>query len=367
MVYIDKKPKNRLFIGNFIYFQSILRTMSFSPEDWLRHHNDAYKRIWHSFESWLEKKQLSWQEVLEKEPKEMRNLVEQYLTEIAPKLTTRSLKTYYAVVRSFFTYNDIVLPKVRFNLLGGKQLNIARLTPDIMRELILAGKLRDRSFLIFKFQSLQDNERMLWINKNAWPQLKSQLDEGGWRDRNGGLWENVLRIDIPLERKGNPRPYSCFVGKDSVDSLRKHLNVQRDFNLIWKGLNAKSSMMGMMVRLCRRIGVVSREIPKTKGIRYGFNLHEMRDVSKSLWHESGADLNVWKFCAGQTVDPLGYDKIYTLSPDFAVKEFKKAEPYLNIISKTQGSIESDQRIKELEKRMKQMEYVIAKKVYVKDE
>jgi hypothetical protein len=92
-----------------------------------------------------------------------------------------------------------------------------------------------------------------------------------------------------------------------------------------------------MLRLTRRIGIIPKQPSKPfdTSVRYGYNLHELRDIAKSLWHESGADLSVCDFCMGHVVDSLGYDKIFTLSPDYAVNEFNKAQSYLNILSSSQ--------------------------------
>jgi hypothetical protein len=83
---------------------------------------------------------------------------------------------------------------------------------------------------------------------------------------------------------------------------------------------------------------------ENSGVRYGFNIHEFRDVARSLWSESGANTNVAEFCMGHTVDPLGYDKIYTLSRDFAVKEFLKAQPYLSLIETERITVEKTKEI-----------------------
>jgi len=179
---------------------------------------------------------------------------------------------------------------------------------------------------------------MLWINRNAWPQIKPQLEQGGWIDRNGKLWKDVFRIDLPVERKGNPRPYFCHIGKDAIEALKRYLQIRGEpEDIIWEDLNSIPSLVQIMLRIGRRIGIIPAQPKKSfdRSVRYGYNLHEMRDVAKSLWHESGADLLVCDFCMGHSVDQLGYDKVYTLSPDYAVKEFSKALSHLNILSSTQ--------------------------------
>ena len=65
----------------------------------------------------------------------------------------------------------------------------------------------------------------------------------------------------------------------------------------------------IFIRLARRMGVIPTEPAKTIQMRYGINAHEMRDVVRSLWHESGADETVADFMLGHTIDSLGYNKI----------------------------------------------------------
>lgn len=80
----------------------------------------------------------------------------------------------------------------------------------------------------------------------------------------------------------------------------------------------------------------------------------MRDVAKSLWHESGADLSVCDFCMGHIVDKLGNDKIHALSPNYAVKQFKQTESHLSI---SKVSIPSDKAVprREYETRLKEQQ------------
>ena len=70
--------------------------------------------------------------------------------------------------------------------------------------------------------------------------------------------------------------------------------------------------------------------------------------------ESGADLSVCDFCMGHVVDALGYDKIYTLSPDYAVKQFKQTESHLSI---SKIPIPSDKAVprREYETRLKEQQ------------
>ena len=342
-------------------------SLMYSPDEWLSRHSPAYVSVWRSFERHLTSKGLRWRVLQGKKPTEIRNVIDDYLIQVSGRLTTKTLKLSNSIIRSFFVYNDLVLPRSKLTLRGGKPMTIARLTPDVLRQIIMAAKPRDQSFLLFKFHSLQDTSRMLWINRQGWTQIKPQLDQGGYRDRNNKLWENTVRIDIPLERKGNPKPYFCFIGKEAIEALRKHLSLQGEPDpVIWRGLESETGISKMMLRLGRRIGVVPGQ-PKLgdHGIRYGYNLHEMRDVGKSLWHESGADLLVAELAMGHTVDALGYDKIYTLSPDYAVRQFKIAEPYITL-TEVRTTRESTRDMQELKDRLARLETIYMERIRIKE-
>ncbi|WP_455277234.1 hypothetical protein [[Eubacterium] cellulosolvens] len=332
------------------------------PKQWYeKYSSPSYRGFWSRFEGWLAERGITWRGLLQRKPKQIRNLVDEYLLDVKDKYTTKSLLTSNAVIRSYLQANDITLPRSRIAIRGGKPMTASKLTPKNLGEILTSiSTLRDRSLFTFKFQSIQDNARMLWISQNAWHQIRPQLDDGGWMDPNGKLWKDVLRVDMLCGRKLNiDRAYFCFVGKDAIDALRKYFHVEggpdKRGGVIWGGLSSTNSYHMAYVRHLRKMGFVPRNQSSfDTGKRYGLNLHEFRDVAKSLWHESGADLLVCDFCMGHTVDAMGYDKIYTLSPDYAVKEFKKAESYLNIISgkRMTPSDESDMenRLDELRKR-----------------
>jgi len=68
------------------------------------------------------------------------------------------------------------------------------------------------------------------------------------------------------------------------------------------------------------------------GVRYGVNPHEIRDLSKSRFHISGADLDVWEFMAEHEIDPNKYDKFMKLEPWYPIQEYRKFLPWANILS-----------------------------------
>jgi len=72
-----------------------------------------------------------------------------------------------------------------------------------------------------------------------------------------------------------------------------------------------------------------------RSARYGYNMHEFRDVSRPLLHlqgkRDGLDLECVEFWKGHVTDPNHYDKFYR-DTDYTLKQYKIAEKYLNIMS-----------------------------------
>ena len=65
-----------------------------------------------------------------------------------------------------------------------------------------------------------------------------------------------------------------------------------------------------------KLNLIKRKGENKPHVRYGYNLHEFRDVAKTLLHlqgvEDGLDLNAIKFFMGHglQIDPNKYDKFY---------------------------------------------------------
>jgi hypothetical protein len=161
-----------------------------------------------------------------------------------------------------------------------------------------------------------------------------------------------VRVDLP-GRKSNENDaeggYYCFIGADAISVLREYFETERGWpkpeEPVWLNENrtpvTKGGLEATWMRLLRRAG----KIPAKKGppgSRYGYNLHEMRDVATTLMHthakNQGFDMDCAKLWCGQVgeIDPLKYDKFYR-DTDYVRQQFLLAEPYLNIVSNPTGA------------------------------
>jgi len=239
-----------------------------------------------------------------------------------------------------------------------------------------------------------DRERFTILNESRWPEIKKQLaDESEW-----------IRVSFD-RRKGNDKPYYVKYHKDSdaIRFLRAYLKergeprglgrdergsiryeaifinkegnpYQKDgLSLAWTQAGARSGVLRRagvacevchlpMVRqrlghggsfqgshgrwwVCRRCGLrekASSYREDLQKVRYGKNLHEMRDTLITILPTMAAvNKELVEFFAGHQVDPLDYQKFMNLDDQWIEEEWAKARPYLDVWSNPAISRESD--------------------------
>jgi len=109
----------------------------------------------------------------------------------------------------------------------------------------------------------------------------------------------------------------------------------------WNRPVTKAAFESAWLRLLRRTGKIPVE-KGPSGIRYGYNLDEMRDEATTLLHThakaQGFDMDCVNLWCGQVgeIDPLKYDKFYRDS-EYVREQYLIAEPYLNIVSNPTGA------------------------------
>jgi hypothetical protein len=111
--------------------------------------------------------------------------------------------------------------------------------------------------------------------------------------------------------------------------------------------------------------------PNNGQSRYGYNLHEFRDLARSVLEKAKSEnFNTLsaEYWMGHTVDPLFYNKIWTMDADYNRAQYKIAEKYLNVLSGIATvDLGAQTRIKELEERLAKLEAVYTKTIEVKAE
>jgi hypothetical protein len=109
-----------------------------------------------------------------------------------------------------------------------------------------------------------------------------------------------------------------------------------------------------------------------KYTRYGLGLHDLRDLGRSILEkakEQKFNVTSAEFWMGHlnAVDPLFYNKIWKLDPEYNLTQYKIAERYFNILSTTQESeqIHQQEELKKMQERLANLEKVFTEKLKIK--
>ena len=249
------------------------------------------------------------------------------------KLRAKSIKTGLSIVRSFFDHNRATLPPDK------KLWDIRPDTPEVdgelfaeeIRKMILSCNETYQAIYLCMFQAGLDKSSFLRWNAEGWESLQSQLAKGS----------HPIEIKINGRKMNrNKKPFHTYLGRDSVEALKLYINTVRPRGGTHIFYNkhgnpvSENSVYYYWLRHLRRLGLIRKQ-GHGKRNRYGKNPHEMRDTFRSLWTKSQADATIGEYCLGHTGDPLGYDKAYK-DRDFRMREYLKAEPWLNIMSETEA-------------------------------
>jgi len=132
-------------------------------------------------------------------------------------------------------------------------------------------------------------------------------------------------VDVGLIREVTPKCRSC--GAPTLRK-RKQKDGKRKVSYLCKecGKNTRASEVNFDFR----------------GVRYGVNPHEIRDLMRSRWQVSGADPLVAEFLMGHEVDKNAYVKFMDYEPNYVVQEYRKALPWLNVLSEEPDKISRDE-------------------------
>jgi hypothetical protein len=271
-------------------------------------------------------------------------MLKEYINAKDTRLQTKV--TQWATIKSFFKYNDTVFPDpISVNLRSEKDPSKSELNLEVIRKCVTAAKLRDRAWLLVKWQSFQDQERMDYINRKLTDHVVSEMQKG----------HTVIRLDLLGRKKGvkekKAREYFTFVGQDAIQALGEYFDKERGWpkkgEALWLNLKGEPFEYAMYseiwLGLLRRLGYIPKQKEKA-GVdrRYGYGLHEFRDVAISYLHTNaksrGLDLDAIHFMLGHTknLDPNKYDKFYE-DANYGVAQYRIAEPYLNILSQPQAA------------------------------
>ena len=275
----------------------------------------------------------------------------------------------YAAIRSFYERNRASLPPDKsFRVQSDKPKTVGKLDLSSLRKILqgFAAQHRERAIFTIMFQSAMDLSSFAKFNTwKIWKEVEPQLDAG-----------KLVKIIIP-ERKSNDQPFYTYFGTDAIEALKGYLRVRGEIKpsepifitsngkppyrtMLQKAFVGMAEKLGLFERAkptCKRCGqkmelarkltaprhhyectnghmIDTKDSGINSGVRYGYNIHEMRDVFRSTLEKIPKhqfNTTCAEFWMGHNVDKLEYNKFYR-DEEYVESQYIVAQPALNILS-----------------------------------
>jgi integrase len=263
----------------------------------------------------------------------------------------------YTTIRSFFKHNRAELPSDTFAPRAEVPPVRGTLTVEEVKLVALSSKPVFQAIYLCMLQGGMGEAELIFWSNAGYKDLAKALPEVMSLRRD----DRILKIDLPGRKKNrNVTPFHTYIGADALEAVENWLKRRPEgagaifTSQYSKPLN-EENVRTYWSRKLVRLGLIEPGEPGSKSNRYGKNLHEVRDVFRSLWEKSPAKGSVAEFMMGHEIDPLEYNKACK-DEAWTLGQYKKALPMLQIISSGTpfGQVELSEldalrsRIKELE-------------------
>lgn len=329
-------------------------------------------------------------------------------------LTAGSKKTRYGQINSFFLHrNKEGLPSdPGFHWTNSVAPVDGYLPFDELRGIVTSSNLMYRAVFLMKVQGLLDNAGVIYISNHHATKVIDAIK----RD------VGVFRLSLPPRKMNPKPYFTMLSSKsDFADAFRSYMRLttyEIHARLFWTQSTKPSEKDGSLIvnrplkthniqyyfhQRAVKLGIIKPHTPKCEECgdatvwrrrmyqgkkmvcyvcvnkkcqavkfacdmgrewrhelsraRYGKHPHETRDLMSSRWANSGADRVVREGIMGHRLDPNNYEK-FKYQPGFAEKEYRKALPWLNIVSTDPTKVdrtEVDEELDVLRRRVLEME------------
>jgi len=266
----------------------------------------------------------------------------------------------YTAVRSFFKHNRAELPEDVFTLRAEVPPVMGSLTLDEIKRVVMASSPLYQAVFLCVLQGGLDEAGIVDWSNAGYKDLAKALPEVMSLRRD----DRILRIDLPGRKKfRNIKPFYTYIGPDALEAVNNWLSGRpKDAQAIFVNQYgdplSEESMRTYWTRKLKRLGLVEPGEPGDKGTRYGKNLHEVRDVFRSMWEKTPAKGSVAEFMMGHQIDPLEYNKAFR-DESWTLREYRKALPMLQIMSSGRPfGMVGEEEIEQLRARVTQLETAI---------
>jgi len=234
------------------------------------------------------------------------------------------------------------LPKIPARFDATKEMVAGKWTIPMFLRLVKASKLRDQAIYLTLFQGFMDQKRFWIFNKKGF-ELGEYIKKKGV--------DSPYRIEFMKGRKGNRKPFNTWIGRDALQGWKDYFESGRGYPkpgepaaIVGKGkgvveLDPETLASNHRYRL-EDLGL--KTVSHDSGTRYGYGIHELRDLGRSLAERAKTEVQGFneksvEFWMGHEIDPYDYNKIWKLDSEYNLNQYRIAEKYLNILS---GPIET---------------------------
>lgn len=260
-----------------------------------------------------------------------------------------TLSNAMSSVREFFSYYGVPLPKVKYGLPQDcKEASEQNLDRESLLTIFRSAKLRDKAIIQICYGGGMGRKEFLFFN-SSWESVKEQLE----------VESRYVRVDLK-PRKQNRKgglPFFTVIGRDGNALLQDYLDERgepRKGEPIFLRMSRKN-YSDFFKRLACRVDLIT-ERQGGLGVRYGYGIHQLRDMFRTEWQRTGADPTVAEFMMGHTknVDPNKYLQ-FAKVPDYVIEEYRKAEPRLSLLSNPHPDLVRKDEVEELKEQVQQLQ------------
>jgi hypothetical protein len=266
----------------------------------------------------------------------------------------------WSAVRNFYEFHECKFPLLSRleaqKLFSISERDIDRATEfrplqlEQVRDVIEKAKMPYSAIYAVMFQAAMGLAEFQYFNEKSWPSVVQELDKPG-------------PVMVPLIRMKTSRDlvhsYFSFISTDAkklvkdwlIERKREERRKQVKIDLphlfvVWRKRDRRWVPVST-----HRIGVTLTETAMKAGLiekgpnkcanRYPIHCHEFRDLVKSLASAHGVKGIASEYILGHDIDKLKYDKMPRYHPEILKNEYRKLEPFLNVISNPPRAVGKD--------------------------
>ncbi|MEM3589410.1 MAG: site-specific integrase [Candidatus Bathyarchaeia archaeon] len=255
-------------------------------------------------------------------------------------------KICIAAIASFFAYNDLPLAKSKSaRIEADETLGPPPMDLEAARAIVAHAPLRFRAPILILLQSGMRIGELLNQFSLSRGHMEEQMAQAktivrfkarGVDIKTAISWDSNPLICIPLVG-GTPRggrfSYFTFIGRDGVEVLRAYLKqyAPRPDPSAPIFPFSPSSIQRAMHKAAEEAGLMKKEGGGRR--RYPFHPHALRALFFTEAIQAGVERDAAGFFLGHKGDINRiYDRSAALYPEYFVKEYRKVEPRLNVLS-----------------------------------